>query len=89
MNQFIVAFLLTTIGFSVFYFVPLAFINGNYQLVFLLLSFILQLEVIGMTFLCTLVFTYLERLLLWLTLHTVAWKDRRLYRVVVKNMEGH
>ena len=41
MNQFIVAFLLTTIGFSVFYFVPLAFINGNYKLVFLLLSFIL------------------------------------------------
>ena len=41
MNQFIVAFLLTIIGFSVFYFVPLAFINENYQLVFLLLSFIL------------------------------------------------
>lgn len=88
-NQFIVAFLLTTVGFGTFYFVPLAFIQGNYQVVFLLLSFILQLEVIGMTFLCTLLFPYVERLILWLTLSTCCRRDRRLYRVVVKNMEGH
>ena len=42
-----------------------------------------------MTFLCTLLFTYIERLILYLTLHTCCRRDKRLYTVVVKNMEGH
>ena len=50
---------------------------------------ILQLEVIGMTFLCTLLFNYIEKIILWLTLHTCCRRDKRLYSLVVKNMEGH
>ena len=77
------------IGFIAFYFIPLGFVNENFTMVFLLLSLILQLEVIGLTFLCTLAFNALEQLLLWITLATCCRRDRRLYTVVVKNMEGH
>ena len=88
-NQFVFAILLTGIGFMTYYMIPLAFINQNMGLVFMLFCFILQLIVFGMTFLCTLVFPYLEKLLLWLTLMTCCRRDRRLLQVVLKNMDGH
>ena len=89
MNQFIAATLLTSIGFVAFYFIPQSIINANFKVGFLLLSLILLFEVIGMTFLCTLVFNYIEKIVLWITLHFCCRKDKRLYTVVLKNMEGH
>lgn len=88
-NQFIVAIMLTVIGFTTYYFVPLALINENYTLVLMLLSAILMLIIFGLTFICTLLFTFIERVILWLTLNTCCRRDRRLYTVVVKNMDGH
>ena len=88
-NQFVVAILLTGVGFTTYYFVPLAFLNENFTAAFLLLSFILQLVVIGMTFLCTLLFSSVERAVLWVTLHTCCRRDKRFYTVVIKNMDGH
>ena len=88
-NQFVVAILLTGVGFTTYYFVPLAFLNQNYTVAFLLLSFILELVVIGLTFLCTLLFSSVERALLWVTLHTCCRRDKRFYTVVIKNMDGH
>lgn len=45
--------------------------------------------VFGMVFIATLVFTYLEKLILWLILNTCCRRDRHLFRVVTRNMDGH
>ena len=45
--------------------------------------------VFGMVFLTTLVFTYLEKLILWLTMQTCCRRDRHLFVVVTRNMKGH
>ena len=58
-------------------------------LMFLLLNIILVMIVIGLTFLCTLFFSLIERLLLWTTLNTCCRRDKKMYHVIVKNMEAH
>ena len=55
----------------------------------MILGLIMVLCVIGFTFLCTLLFTVLEKLLLWITLHTCCRRDKHLYSVVIKNLEAH
>lgn len=45
--------------------------------------------VIGLAFIATLIFTYLEKLILWCSMHTCCRRDKRMYHVVVKNMEAH
>ena len=47
------------------------------------------LIVLGMVFLSTLAFNYLEKLILWTTLMTCCRRDRRLYTLIKRNMEGH
>ena len=88
-NQCLVSISLTSIGFGVYYFIPLSFKNENYTLALMILAFILILIVIGLTFLTTLLYSSIEKLLLWIVLHTCCLKDKRLYRVVVCNMQGH
>ena len=88
-NQFIASILLVSIGFTTFYFIPLAFVKQRMTLMFLLLNIILVMIVIGLTFLCTLFFASLERILLWITLHTCCRKDKKMYHVIVKNMGAH
>ena len=88
-NQIILSILLVAIGFGTFYFLPLSFINKHLTQFFIILGLILVLVVIGLTFLCTLVFSALEKLLLWLTLHTCCRRDKHLYGVVTKNLEAH
>lgn len=88
-NQFVASIVLVSIGFMTYYFIPLAYVNQNFALVFLLLSIILLMLVVGMVFLCTLLFTYLERLLLWVGINTICRCDKRLHKVISKNMEGH
>jgi len=83
-NQFSLATLLIVVGIAVYYGVPLSFINRNYLAAFLILGLVLILVVIGMTFLCSLLFTYLERLLLWITLHTCCRKDLRIHSLILK-----
>ena len=81
--------MLTGLGFMTYYGIPLSFYSGNLSVTFLLLSLILQLIIIGLAFLCTLLFNYLERLLLWVTVRSCCRRDKRLEHVIVKNMEGH
>jgi len=45
--------------------------------------------ILGLTFISTLLFNYVERLILWLTLNTCCRRDRKLHDVVSKNMHGH
>lgn len=84
MNQFSLAALMILVGIAVYYGVPLSFLNRNFMSAFLILGFILILVVIGMTFLCTLLFNYMERLLLWITLHTCCRKDLRIHSLILK-----
>ena len=80
---------LTAFGFVVYYFIPTAFVKEQYSLALFLLMQILLMIILGMVFLSTLVYTYLEKFILWLALNTCCRRDRHLFRVVVRNMEGH
>mmetsp|Transcript_15624 Transcript_15624/g.19661 ORF Transcript_15624/g.19661 Transcript_15624/m.19661 type:complete len:179 (+) Transcript_15624:792-1328(+) len=88
-NQLLISILLVIIGFGTFYFLPLSFTQGHITLFFMILGLILVLVVVGLTFLCTLLFSSLEKLLLWITLHTCCRRDKHIYSVVVKNLESH
>ena len=88
-NQAVIAITLTVFGFIVYYFIPLAFINENMSLAIFLLMQILLFVVIGLVFLSTTLFTILEKATLWLTINTCCRRDRRLYPVVIRNMQGH
>lgn len=88
-NQIMVSILLVGIGFSTFYFIPLTFIKQKMTLLFILLNLILILIVVGLTFLCTLFFSLLERAMLWVVLHTCCRRDIKMHQVILKNMEAH
>lgn len=88
-NQFLVSLILIVIGFTTYYFIPLSFSKGKISIMFLLLNLILVMVVIGLTFLSTLVTTALERLILWLTLHTCCRRDKKMYPIIVSNMDAH
>jgi hypothetical protein len=88
-NQIIASVLLVGIGFITYYCVPLAFVRGKDTIVFMILNLTLILVVIGLTFICTLLFNLMERCLLRVTLNTCCRRDRKLQDVILKNMEGH
>ena len=77
------------IGISVYYGVPLSFLNLNFIVAFIILGVLLILVILGMTFLCSLLYSYLERALLWITLQTCCRKDRRIHSVILKQMDSH
>lgn len=81
--------ILIVVGFSCYYVVPYSLAKQKYTLVFMLLNMVLILVIIGMTFICMLIFEYLERLLLWISINTCCRCDKRLHHVIFKNMEGH
>ena len=84
MTQLALAILLVVVGILTYYGVPLSFLNNAMLAALLILGLILILVVIGMTFLCTLVYNYLERLILWITLATCCRKDRRIHSLILK-----
>ena len=53
------------------------------------MDLILVLVILGLTFICMLVFEYMERALLWICMQTCCRRDRRLHRVISKNMIAH
>ena len=55
----------------------------------MLLNMVLIMVILGMTFICVLLFEYLERFLLWCSINTCCRKDKRLHHVIIKNMEAH
>ena len=88
-NQTIVALLMVGIGIGTYYVIPLSFLNEDWGNLFFLLNLLLLLVVIGMTLLCVLLFKYGEKLMLWTLLNTCFKKDRPIYSVILKNMQGH
>ena len=55
----------------------------------MLLNLILMLIVVGLSFMGSLVYNKLERLLLFISLNTCCRRDRPLKQVIVKNMYSH
>ena len=60
-----------------------------FTIMFMLLNMVLIMVILGMTFICILLFEYLERFLLWSSINTCCRKDKRLHHVIIKNMEAH
>lgn len=55
----------------------------------MVLNCVLILVILGLTFICILLFEYLERLILWICINTCCRFDKRLHHVIKKNMEAH
>ena len=85
----IVAIMLVVIGFITYYLIPWSFYEQQQILMFMLLNLLLILIIVGLTFICVLLFKFVEAIILWIVMHTCCWRDRRLYTIVVKNMDGH
>ena len=81
--------LLIVIGILTYYGVPLSFINENFFATFVILSLILIMMIIGLTFMCALLFNYIEALLLWIVINTCCRRDKRIHSVVTKQMDTH
>lgn len=75
-------------GILTYYVAPWAFMYGNYQLFFLILNFVLIIMILGLAFLSIILLPYLQLLLLNIYLFCIR-RDRKLYKVVKKNLEGH
>lgn len=88
-NQLIVSLMLIIVGFMCYYLVPYSIFNSKWTLVFMMLNIVLILIIIGMTFICILIFEYLESSMLWLCINTCCRCDKRLHHVITKNMEAH
>ena len=52
--------LLIVIGMLTYYGVPLSFLNQNLFVAFVILSLILIMVILGLTFMCTLLFSFVE-----------------------------
>jgi hypothetical protein len=87
-NQLIVAVMLVFMGVLTYYVAPMSFLYGNYSLFFFILNFVLILMIIGMALVSILLLPYIEILLVKLFL-LIGRKDKNLYKVVAKNLEGH
>ena len=85
-NQLIVSFLLIIIGFGTYYIIPYAFINQDLALFNTVLNLLLVLIMVGLTGICILIFPLVEQCLLWLTLNTCCRRDKKLLRIIEKNM---
>jgi len=88
-NQLFVSLILIFVGFSCYYVVPYTIFNNMLTLMFMILNIVLILVILGLTFICVLIFEYLESLLLWICMQTCCRCDKRLHHVIKKNMEAH
>ena len=77
------------IGVLTYYGVPLSFLNGNLFVGFVILSLILVMVILGLTFMCTLIFNYVESFILWILINTCCRKDRRIHSIITKQMDAH
>mmetsp|Transcript_20345 Transcript_20345/g.27507 ORF Transcript_20345/g.27507 Transcript_20345/m.27507 type:complete len:185 (+) Transcript_20345:843-1397(+) len=84
-----VALILIFVGFSCYYLVPYCIFKGYLTVMFMILNIVLILVILGLTFICVLIFEYLETFMLWCCMMTCCRKDRRLHHVIKKNMEAH
>ena len=88
-NQLTFSLLLIFMGVTVYYGVPLSFLNQNFMSAFLILGVLLILIIIGMTFISSLLYTFIEKAILAIVLHTCCTRDKRIHSVIIKQMESH
>jgi hypothetical protein len=81
---------LTLVGFGImsYYVIPLAFLLGNFGLLFSSLTNILLMVTFGMCFLTMLIQPLVQRVVLEIILF-FAWGDRRLKPLILKNIDAH
>ncbi|RNF01028.1 permease-like protein [Trypanosoma rangeli] len=73
-------------GFIVYYMIPLSFVFGNMQFLFLLLDLIFVMMVVGICLAMYVIEPYMERGLLWL----MVWgTEKRFLTIVKKNLYDH
>ena len=81
--------LLIVIGMLTYYGVPLSFLNQNLFVAFVILSLILIMVILGLTFMCTLLFSFVERGILWIIINTCCRRDKRIHSIIIKQMGAH
>jgi len=84
-----VSIILIVVGFSTYYLVPYTIAKEKTTMLFLLMNLVLVMVILGLAFICMLLFEYCERFLLWICMKTCCRRDRRLYHIITKNMEAH
>ena len=84
-----ISLILIFVGFSCYYLVPYCIFKGYLTIMFMILNIVLILVILGLTFICVLLFEYLERFILWCSINTCCRKDKRLHHVIIKNMQAH
>lgn len=88
-NQLGMGVLLVVIGTVTYYGVPLSFLNENLFVAFVILSLILIMVILGLTFMCTLIFNHVESLLLTILLYSCCRRDLRIKQIITKQMNAH
>lgn len=86
--QFVAAIMLVVLGVLTYYVAPTAFLYRNYELFFLVLNGVLVMMILGLTYVSVLVLPALQTLLLN-TVLCCARRDRKLKKIIAKNMEAH
>jgi hypothetical protein len=89
LNQTIVGSMLLVLGFVTYYCVPLTFFYQKMQWFFFIFDALLIMIILGMTFMSILIFEYVEKAFLWVTIQTCCRRDRRLEILISKNLDGH
>ena len=82
------AILFIIMGFATYYLAPLSFLLNDYSIFLLILNVILIVMILGLIFMLQLIVPYLQLLILNIII-LFAWKDKNIYFVVKKNLEGH
>ena len=79
------AITLVTFGVVSYYVAPLAFLLGNFSLLFAILNNILLLMIFGLSFLTMIVQPMIQSVVLEFLL-VICWKDRKLRPLIHKNV---
>jgi len=75
-------------GVLTYYVAPMSFLYKNYTLFFFILNLVLILMILGLAFVSILLLPYIE--VLYVKLFILIYrKDKNIYPVVRKNLEGH
>ena len=88
-TQTLAALMLIIVGFITYYAVPLTFFNQKMQLFFVIFDGLLIMILVGLTFMCVLLYQHFEKLILKILMMTCSRRDRKLQGVIEKNLDGH
>ena len=84
-----VSIVLIVLGFSTYFLVPYTVAKQKYTMLSILMNTVLIFVILGLTFICKLLYEYFECFLLWICMKTCCRCDRHLYHLIRKNMEVH